>query len=58
MDPKVPCHPGDVVVNPATSYQTIDGFGEANVWQSASSVTTAQQTLLFDPVNGIGLTLR
>jgi glucuronoarabinoxylan endo-1,4-beta-xylanase len=27
------------------------------VWQSKSSVTTAQQTLLFDPVNGIGLTL-
>ncbi len=46
---------GDIVVNPATTYQTIDGFGEADVWQGSSSA--AQQTLLFDPVNGIGLTL-
>jgi glucuronoarabinoxylan endo-1,4-beta-xylanase len=46
---------GDITVNPGTTYQTVDGFGEADVWQGSSS--TAQQTLLFDPDNGIGLTL-
>ena len=46
---------GDITVNPATTYQVVDGFGEADVWQGSSS--TAMQTLLFDPVNGIGLTL-
>jgi glucuronoarabinoxylan endo-1,4-beta-xylanase len=34
----------------------VDGFGEADVWQG-EPVSAAQQTLLFDPVNGIGLTL-
>ena len=33
----------------------MDGFGEADVWQGSSS--TAMQTLLWDPVNGIGLNL-
>ena len=33
----------------------MDGFGFADVWQGSSS--TAMQTLLFDPVNGIGLNL-
>jgi glucuronoarabinoxylan endo-1,4-beta-xylanase len=33
----------------------VDGFGQADVWQGSSSTQT--QTLLFDPVNGIGLTL-
>jgi glucuronoarabinoxylan endo-1,4-beta-xylanase len=33
----------------------VDGFGQADVWQGSSS--TAMQTLLFDPVGGIGLTL-
>ena len=47
--------PGDVTVDPGTTYQTVDGFGEADVWQGTPSA--AQQTLLFDPVNGIGLTL-
>ena len=46
---------GDITVNPAKTYQVVDGFGEADVWQNSSS--TAMQTLLFDPVNGIGLTL-
>lgn len=46
---------GDVTVDPGTTYQTVDGFGEADVWQGTPSA--AQQTLLFDPVNGIGLTL-
>jgi glucuronoarabinoxylan endo-1,4-beta-xylanase len=48
---------GDVTVDPTKTYQTMDGFGEADVWQSKASSTTAQQTLLFDPVNGIGLTI-
>lgn len=48
---------GDVTVNPSTTYQTMDGFGIADVWQSKSGSTTALTTLLFDPVNGIGLTL-
>ncbi len=34
----------------------MDGFGEADVWQG-EPVSAAQQTLLFDPVNGIGLSL-
>jgi glucuronoarabinoxylan endo-1,4-beta-xylanase len=46
---------GDITVNPAKTYQVVDGFGEADVWQNSSS--TAMQTLLWDPVNGIGLTL-
>jgi glucuronoarabinoxylan endo-1,4-beta-xylanase len=33
----------------------VDGFGLADVWQGSSSAT--MQTLLWDPVNGIGLTL-
>jgi len=46
---------GDITVDPGKTYQVVDGFGEADVWQNSSS--TAMQTLLFDPVNGIGLTL-
>jgi glucuronoarabinoxylan endo-1,4-beta-xylanase len=48
---------GDATVNPTTPYQTMDGFGIADVWQSKSSSTSTMTTLLFDPVNGIGLTL-
>ena len=48
---------GDISVNPGTTYQTVDGFGEADVWQGPASNQQAQETLLFDPVNGIGLTL-
>jgi glucuronoarabinoxylan endo-1,4-beta-xylanase len=48
---------GDITVNPATTYQTMDGFGIADVWQSRANSTTALVTLLFDPLNGIGLTL-
>ena len=47
--------PGDVSVNPGVTHQVVDGFGQADVWQGSSS--TQLQTLLFDPVNGIGLTL-
>jgi len=46
---------GDITVAPGTTYQVVDGFGQADVWQGSSSA--AMQTLLFDPVNGIGLTL-
>jgi O-glycosyl hydrolase len=46
---------GDVTVDPGKTYQVVDGFGEADVWQNSSS--TAMQTLLWDPVNGIGLNL-
>ncbi len=46
---------GDISVNPGKTYQVVDGFGEADVWQNSSS--TAMQTLLWDPVNGIGLNL-
>jgi len=46
---------GDITVDPGKTYQVVDGFGEADVWQNSSSA--AMQTLLFDPVNGIGLTL-
>ncbi len=48
---------GDITVNPATTYQTMDGFGIADVWQSKSGSTSALTTLLFDPDQGIGLTL-
>jgi glucuronoarabinoxylan endo-1,4-beta-xylanase len=47
---------GDITVAPSTTHQTVDGFGEADVWQGANP-SAAQQTLLFDPVNGIGLSL-
>src|SRR4051812_8517447 len=46
---------GDITVDPTKTHQVVDGFGEADVWQGASS--TAMQTLLWDPVNGIGLNL-
>ena len=46
---------GDITVTPSKTYQVVDGFGEADVWQGSSS--TAMQTLLWDPVNGIGLNL-
>jgi len=46
---------GDITVDPSKTYQVVDGFGEADVWQGSSS--TAMQTALWDPVNGIGLTL-
>ena len=48
-------HPGDITVDQTNTHQIVDGFGFADVWQDSSS--TATQTLLFDPVNGIGLTL-
>ncbi len=49
-------NPGDIVINPSTTFQTMDGFGAADVWAS-NPLNTAQVTLFFDPVNGIGLSL-
>jgi glucuronoarabinoxylan endo-1,4-beta-xylanase len=46
---------GDITVDPTKVHQIVDGFGEADVWQGSSSA--AMQTLLWDPVNGIGLNL-
>jgi len=46
---------GDITVDPGKTYQVVDGFGEADVWQGSSSTT--MQTLLWDPTNGIGLNL-
>jgi glucuronoarabinoxylan endo-1,4-beta-xylanase len=46
---------GDITVDPTKTHQVIDGFGEADVWQGSSSAR--MQTLLWDPVNGIGLNL-
>jgi glucuronoarabinoxylan endo-1,4-beta-xylanase len=46
---------GDITVDPTKQHQVVDGFGLADVWQGSSSA--AMQTLLWDPVNGIGLTL-
>jgi hypothetical protein len=48
---------GDITVNPATTYQTMDGFGIADVWQGKSTSSAAQRTLLWDPDQGIGMTL-
>ena len=46
---------GDITVDPGKLHQIVDGFGLADVWQGSSSAT--MQTLLWDPVNGIGLNL-
>ena len=46
---------GDITVDPTKQHQVVDGFGLADVWQGSSSTT--MQTLLWDPVNGIGLNL-
>jgi glucuronoarabinoxylan endo-1,4-beta-xylanase len=49
--------PGDVTIDPGTTFQTMDGFGIADVWQGKANSTPAMLTLLFDPVNGIGLSI-
>ena len=48
---------GDISINPATTYQTMDGFGIADVWQAKSTSSTQQRTLFWDPDQGIGMTL-
>jgi glucuronoarabinoxylan endo-1,4-beta-xylanase len=47
--------PTEVLINPATRFQKIDGFGAADTW--AAPLSAAQQTAFFDPVNGIGLSI-
>ncbi|MES1174050.1 MAG: glycoside hydrolase family 30 beta sandwich domain-containing protein [Myxococcales bacterium] len=44
-------------VDPSKEYQTMDGFGFADVWQAKGNSTPTLLTLLFDPVNGIGASL-
>jgi glucosylceramidase len=52
-----------IIVNPATTYQQIDGFGasltDSASWNVANRLTTAQQTALwqslFSPTAGIGI---
>jgi glucuronoarabinoxylan endo-1,4-beta-xylanase len=46
---------GAITVDPTKTHQVVDGFGLADTWQGSSS--TQMQTLLWDPVNGIGLNL-
>jgi glucuronoarabinoxylan endo-1,4-beta-xylanase len=48
---------GDISISPATTYQTMDGFGIADVWQGKSTSSTQQRTLFWDPDQGIGMTL-
>jgi glucuronoarabinoxylan endo-1,4-beta-xylanase len=48
---------GDITVDPAKTYQTMDGFGIADVWQGKSTSNAAQRTLFWDPDQGIGMTI-
>lgn len=45
----------DVTVDASNLHQRIDGFGACSAW--GPTITDAQATLFFDPVNGIGLSL-
>lgn len=49
-------HVGDVIVDPSVVYQTMQGFGAADVFSNAA-LTPAQAQLFFDPTNGIGLSM-
>jgi glucuronoarabinoxylan endo-1,4-beta-xylanase len=48
---------GDITIDPAKTYQTMDGFGIADVWQGKSTSSAEQRTLFWDPDKGIGMTL-
>jgi glucuronoarabinoxylan endo-1,4-beta-xylanase len=48
---------GDITVNPAKTYQTMDGFGIADVWIGKATHTAGLRKLFWDPVEGIGMTL-
>jgi glucuronoarabinoxylan endo-1,4-beta-xylanase len=48
---------GDITINPAKTYQTMDGFGIADVWIGKATHTAGLRKLFWDPVNGIGMTL-
>ncbi|HYB60728.1 MAG TPA: hypothetical protein VEH50_04535 [Methylomirabilota bacterium] len=47
--------PAASTVNFGTTYQTIRGFGGATAW--LGPLTTAQATALFNPPNGLGLSI-
>jgi len=47
----------DITITPATTYQTMDGFGIADVWQAKSTSNEAQRTLFWDPDKGIGMSI-
>jgi glucuronoarabinoxylan endo-1,4-beta-xylanase len=47
----------DVVVDPSIVFQTMNGFGAADVFAPGGALTTANAQLFFDPVNGIGLSI-
>ncbi len=48
----------DISINHGIRYQTIDGFGGSNAFNTKSGPMTSEEIkLLFDPVDGIGLTL-
>ncbi len=47
---------GDVTVDLSDARRTIDGFGVSDAFQSVA-LNAAQSTLLWDPTNGIGLSL-
>jgi glucuronoarabinoxylan endo-1,4-beta-xylanase len=48
---------GNVVVNLATTYQTMVGFGAADVYSPGGALSSSLGTLFFDPTNGIGLSI-
>ncbi len=47
--------PAASTINFGTTYQTIRGFGGATAW--LGPLTTAQATALFNPANGLGLSI-
>lgn len=48
---------GNVVVNSGTTYQTMVGFGAADVYSPGGALSASLGTLFFDPTNGIGLSI-
>jgi glucuronoarabinoxylan endo-1,4-beta-xylanase len=48
---------GDVIVDPANAYQTIDGFGASDAFTPGGALSQGEVRLLFDPAEGIGLSL-
>ena len=49
--------PAYLVVDPSTSYQTIDGFGGADTWAPGGPLSDDAAKLFFDLDAGIGLSL-
>jgi glucuronoarabinoxylan endo-1,4-beta-xylanase len=48
---------GAATVDPSKEYQTMDGFGIADVWIGKATHTDALRKLFWDPVDGIGMSL-